>query len=289
MKKRFHRLTALTYGILLFGLIGSACAEAVSATESENDKTSADSQISGMVSIESPVEGYQALSVAGEQIDAAYIEESYGERFGAIVLFHDLGQQFETRDVITPLRHELAQYGWSTLTLTLAYQDDAHVMLSTSIDNKDQQTVSNGQQQTGKDLPAVSNEQRIEAALAFLEVKEIDRILFLGHGKGGRVAAEVLSQLSIPINGLIFVNTPEVEEQFIEPLKLPIFDLYGSNALAGIEQAIKKRTVAMKRAENSSYVARDIIGANHAFYGMDSLLVNSIRAWLKKTYLQDNY
>jgi pimeloyl-ACP methyl ester carboxylesterase len=242
-----------------------------------------------MVSIESPVEGYQALSVAGEQIDAVYIEESYGERFGAIVLFHDLGQQFETRDVITPLRHELAQYGWSTLTLTLAYLDDAHVMLSTSIDNKDQQTESDGQQQTGTDLPAVSNEQRTQAALAFLEAKEIDRVLFLGHGEGGRVAAELLSQLSIPINGLVFVNTPEIEEQFIEPLKLPIFDLYGSNALAGIEQAIKKRTVAMKRAENSNYVAREIIGANHAFYGMDSLLVNSIRAWLKKTYLQDNY
>jgi hypothetical protein len=47
-----------------------------------------------MVRQTSPVLGYQALSVAGQDIDSAYREETLGERHGVVVFFHDLGRSF---------------------------------------------------------------------------------------------------------------------------------------------------------------------------------------------------
>ena len=65
-----------------------------------------------------PIAGLQALTVAGQEIDATFLEETLGEQHGVVVLFHDQGEELESLGVITPLRHELLQYGWSTLTLS---------------------------------------------------------------------------------------------------------------------------------------------------------------------------
>jgi hypothetical protein len=84
----------------------------------------------------SPVASYLALSVAGQDIDAAYLEESLGERHGAIVLFHDQGEAFESNGVITPLRHQLAEHGWSTLTLTFDLPFEPNITPSALLDKE---------------------------------------------------------------------------------------------------------------------------------------------------------
>lgn len=294
MKRIFSPLIYFAFTLFAFSVPNTVFAQTdVSVVgEAEADATEG-SEASRMLRIDTPVSGYQPLSVAGQEIDAAYLEESYGQRFGAIVLFHDLGKQYETRDVITPLRHELANYGWSTLTLTLDSPSQANVLLSANLeqepdnqatdsDNSDSQASETQQEK----LPAISNEQRIQAAMAFLEAKQIEQIVFLGHGDGGRIAVETLSKTALPISGLILVNTPEIDDEQLQALKLAIFDIYGSNALAGTETAVKMRSVLMKRGAKGSYSARKVIGANHVFYGLDAMLSQHIKGWLKKTLQQ---
>lgn len=286
MNKLFPVSKCLACSILLFSLSNAVVAQTDVSVMGEQKDLQTDTEPSGMLNIESDVAGYQPLAVAGEQIDAAYMEETYGQRYGAVVLFHDLGKQYETRDVITPLRHALPNYGWSTLTLTLDLPVNANVLLSTKLEQNDEQQVDTGTEQSADEtsMPAVSNEQRIQAALAFLEAKGIKRILFLGHGDGGKVAIDTVSKSLLPISGLILVNTSETVEQLTEGLRIPILDIYGSNALAGTETAVKKRALQMKRNKNTAYVSRKVIGANHVFYGLDTMLSQHLRGWLKKSY-----
>ena len=62
------------------------------------------------------------------------------------------------------------------------------------------------------ELPAISNEQRIDAAIALLQAKDIERIIFIGHGAGGNLAVEILDNETTPIQALILVpsNKPRL-------------------------------------------------------------------------------
>ena len=73
-----------------------------------------------MIRTQGVVGGYQPLTVAGQEIEATFLEETLGEEHGIIVFLHDQGDSFENK-AITPLRHRLIEYGWSTLTIALNY------------------------------------------------------------------------------------------------------------------------------------------------------------------------
>ena len=127
----------LLYGLLSLSLLPLNVIAAVEDTEMAEQADAVETKSkTSMRRQTSPVVGYQALSVAGQAIDATYLEETFGERHGAIVFFHDQGEQFESPGVITPLRHQLAEYGWSTLTLSLDLPFEPKVMLSTSLNSE---------------------------------------------------------------------------------------------------------------------------------------------------------
>jgi len=72
----------------------SAIAAEEAAMEAGAEKVDDPSSKNVMVRQTSPVLGYQALSVAGQDIDSAYSEETLGERHAVVVFFHDLGRSF---------------------------------------------------------------------------------------------------------------------------------------------------------------------------------------------------
>ena len=138
-------------------------------------------------------------------------------------------------------------------------------------------------------LPAVSNKDRIDAAAAFLQSQDVKRIIFLGYGVGGSIAVDMLSDITTPISALIFVGVPELSlplETIFNPMKLPIFDIYGDNDLAGVAEAVKKRKTMMKRTGSEQYSAREILGADHVFYGLEDTLVKTLRGWLNTTFVE---
>jgi hypothetical protein len=262
---------------------------------SEMDLSSA---ISGIVSQSSPIAGYQPLTVAGQEIAATYLEETLGERHGAIIFLHDQGEKLEGNGVITPLRHQMPQYGWSTLTLALDYPFEPAILLSATVENVSEAesaepVVDEKEAETDKEekapLPPISNVQRLDAAIAFLQEKQIDRIIYVGHGAGGNLAVELLDTETTPIQALILVGTPSLKmNDVFKTFQHPILDLYGDNGLEGVAEAVQQRKVIMKRTGNDQYVAREVAGADHFFTGLQTTLVNSLRGWLKVTFIDEN-
>lgn len=293
---------------------------AIAADKADNDTarldTGPDTQENDNIMIRQiqPITGFQILTVAGQDINATFLEETLGEPHGAIILFHDLGEDLESRGIVTPLRHEMLQYGWSTLSVTLDYPftpsillaiepatDPSTVSTSAPITSKDEATSTETASSADTDLaktdevkkdeppllPAITNEQRIEAAVEFLKAKDIKRIIFLGHGTGAIVAIDSLATITTPISALILVGTPSLanNDEF-KTFKLPIVDIYGDQDLEGVVAAVKDRKVVMKRSDNIRYTSREIIGANHVFYGLEPMLISTVRGWLHATFVK---
>lgn len=272
-----------------------------SETETLQAGADADRSEESMLRQSSPIFGFQALTVAGQEIDATYIEETFGERHGAIVLLHDQGEQIDSSGLVTTLRHHLPDYGWSTLTLSLNMPFESNILLSSSLEKTtDENTDDSSQQQTQtedksadseqavpKPLPPISNQQRIEAAVAFLQAKDIKQIIFIGHGAGGVLAVDVINSISVPIFGLIMVGTPALatDEDFIN-MGQPILDIYGSRDLARVFKAVKDRKIKMRREANTNYSDRRIDGADHDFNGLELILTSTIRGWLNTSYIE---
>lgn len=251
----------------------------------EDNVSSAEKSILRQIS---PIPSFQSLTVAGQKIDATYIEETIGDRHGAIVLLHDQGEQIDSSGVVTTLRHYLPDYGWSTLTLSLDFPFEPEILLSTSLETtKDESSEDLTKQATPESLPPISNRQRIEAALAFLAAKDIKQIVFIAHGKGGVIAVDIINTIAVPIFGLIMIGTSALptNDQF-KNMGQPILDLYGDRDLASVSMAVKDRKAEMKREANTNYSERKIDGADHDFDGLQLILTSTIRGWLKTSFLE---
>ncbi|NQZ53970.1 MAG: alpha/beta fold hydrolase [Piscirickettsiaceae bacterium] len=276
--------------MILLGLVMSVLP--LSAVAEGDDAMMSETKDSQMLRVINIVPGYQALTVAGQEINATYLEETLGERHGAIVLLHDQGEQFESQGVITPLRHQMPQYGWSTLSLALDFPSETNILLSSSVEQGKDESTSPPKEGVSAEsdqqsLPTISNQQRVEAAIALLQAKDIKRIVFIGHGMGGSLAVELLENIDTPIAALILVGTANLTmtEEF-KTFDQPIFDIYGDNDFVGVEQAVKNRKTMMKRSGNRQYLIRKIDGADHVFSGLQTILVNTIRGWLTTTFLK---
>lgn len=272
-----------------------------------------------MLRQEQSIDGYAPLTVAGQQVDAAFLEETFGEPRGAIIFFHDQGEALESWGVVTPLRKEMLQYGWSTLTLALDYPFTPNILLapdtkieppidaaSTTDDSNTAPTPTDNSPDANTDapktddvktndvekeepatLPPVSNKQRIEAAIAFLKTKDIQRIVFLGHGSGGIAAMNEFTTASTPIAALILVGTPALpKDDDFKALNQPILDIYGELDIEGVSTAVNQRKAVMKRIGNIQYTSREINGANHVFYGLESTLASTVRGWLYTIFVK---
>lgn len=306
--------------LLIFSSLTLAADEATDSTPTEQTSSGSEQIVEqdNMIRQSQPIEGFQPLAVAGQEIDATFLEETLGERHGAIVLLHDQGEALESSGVITPLRHQLLQYGWSTLTLKLDYPSTANILLATNSDAEtDVSTASPSTSATKEEataasetsssdtaqpenidddkkdqpavLPPISNKQRIEAAIEFLKAKDVKRLIFLGHGDGGLIAIDEAATNPTLIAAVILVGTPALEnDEEFKKFNLPILDIYGEQDLYGVEAAVNARKVLMKRNNNSGYTKREIMGANHVFYGLEPMLVSTVRGWLYATFIKQD-
>jgi pimeloyl-ACP methyl ester carboxylesterase len=268
------------------------------------------------------IKGYQPVDVAGQQIDATYLEDSLGEKYGAVVIFHDHGDSFVSKNVVDPVRHILPDYGWASFTFALDYPEQQNILLSEIANDAATETASeesteavketeqveapaateseevdlaaniasdiNEKVEEEKALPPVSNQERISSLLAFIQSQDFERIVFVGYGQGGNVAIETLSQLNVPVNALMLVNVGKLsDEQLFETFVFPIADIVGANVSNSIKKASKRRKVLMKRVENENYNIRQVLGANKQFLGMEKRLADVMRAWLYKQFLDE--
>lgn len=257
------------------------------------------------------INGYQAYTVAGQEIDGTYLEEVTGDKHGVVVFFHDNNQQLEAPAVVTPLRQRLPNYGWSTISFSMDYPEQETFFLSTSLENssstaeastpeEEQKKVvmADGEDNPGTEdadtdiqseaLPPVSNEERVQAILSFIQAIDYPRIIFIGVGAGAEIAANIMAPLDTSIEALILIDAEDFNshEEF-EKIYKPIIDIYPEQTTAEVKSGLLKRKKITKLEPKSNYLSRVVVGANKGFYGFESRLTKIIRSILHKQFLAE--
>ena len=198
---------------------------------------------------------------------------------GAVVLMHGKGAHPDWNDVIHPLRTELPDKGWASLSiqmpLTLPDKNDADSL---------KQVIE-------------ASVARIDAAVNFLRSQSYQHVVLIAHSFGSLMAlnylqqkAEATTQEGQPlINAAIIIGTssqgPDIPlnaSAMIEKIKIPLLDLYGSNDHRNVRSSAKTRKAAAHKAANQHYRQTVTIGANHFYHGLDEELVRYSYHWLNK-------
>lgn len=198
---------------------------------------------------------------------------------GAIVLLHGTGAHPDWSDVIHPLRVELPDKGWATLSIQLPL---------TASDEK------NAQNRTQVIESSVA---RIDAAIGFLRKEEYHYICIISHSFGTLMALNYL-QLNVDkktpedellVNSAVLIGTPSSGTSaplnspvMIAAITVPLLDLYGSEDLDSVLRSAKARKTAATKAQNKHFRQVETIGANHFYQGLEEELVTYVSNWLTK-------
>lgn len=215
------------------------------------------------------------LNTGQSEFFAIHTESTLPRIHGGLIILHGIGSNPNRNDVVFPLRSQLPESGWETLS----------IQLPTAAPDAPSETYR---------MLIPEAFPRIAAAVGFLRQRGVERIALVGHSWGGKVALEYLAHGPVEnIEALVAVGLSASKEQpvtgtlaALQKVKLPILDIYGSQDLEPVLTTAEARTIAARRAENSGYQQLQVPGADHFFNGLDDQLVQRVRAWLHKTLVE---
>jgi pimeloyl-ACP methyl ester carboxylesterase len=212
------------------------------------------------------------LEANGMRFLALYSPSKNRASLGGAVILHDAGTHADWKEVIHPLRTDLSDQGWNTLSLQLP---TSHSGASPST--------------TLSLLEKAS--PRIRAAIDYFSPQQQPTLVVVGHGLGGamalyhlakqpdqRIKAVAAISLSIDLE-----NEADPVRQAITQLQLPLLDLYGSRDLPTVLRSAAKRRQLASENEKSNYRQEQVNGASHFFTGQQTNLTKRIHAWIKKS------
>ena len=177
----------------------------------------------------------------------------------AIVVLHGIGAHPDWPQVINPLRVQLADQGWTTLSVQLPVLDNEAA----------------AEDYAPLDAEA---EPRILAAVEYLKQTGAKGIYIVAHSMGSRMASYFLAHTKAEVKGFVGVGMNVGTVQYLSEIQIPMLDLYGSSDLDGVLGSASDRTAAS--AGNSTYSSRVVEGADHFFNEMDDTLVEVVVEWL---------
>jgi pimeloyl-ACP methyl ester carboxylesterase len=191
---------------------------------------------------------------------------------GAVILAHDMDGNPDENAVIHPLRLDLPDHGWETLSLQMPLTaPDAGTGASQAL------------------IAAAA--PRLNAALKLLKQEGVKTVAVIGYGLGARMAAAWLGQRPAPeIAAFVAVGMPVGGHgdggetlKVLAGIKVPILDIFGSRDLEPVTTGARARSAAALRSGNRAYRQARIEGADHGFRDQAPLLQARIRAWLART------
>ncbi|MDH3281812.1 MAG: alpha/beta hydrolase family protein [Gammaproteobacteria bacterium] len=189
---------------------------------------------------------------------------------GSVILMHGVGVHPNWPQVIYPLRVQLAERGWHTLSL--------------------QMPILANEAGTEEYLPLMDEvAPRIEAGVAALKDKGLTELFLIGHSLGTGMARHYLIRSNRPeIKGLVAIGMqvnreyPDLNSlEALANISIPVLDLYGEHDLAEVLDSAADRKRAGESG-NSAYSQVMVPGADHFFDGSEALLVNSVENWLSE-------
>ena len=199
---------------------------------------------------------------------------SNGTNNRAAIIVHGMGIHPDWPEVIYPLRSELPEYGWSTLSIQMPIlANDAAIKAY---------------------LPLFDEvTPRLNAAISYLREQGNKTIVVIAHSLGASMAARfVADNAKAGVNGLILISMGVIELDAkmngavaLEVIKMPVLDIYGSRDLESVLTTRSERArAATRKARNSDYRQMEIEGGDHFFVGVEDELVRRIRGWMKRNY-----
>lgn len=202
---------------------------------------------------------------------ALYAEPTVDHSKGAVILLHGIGAHPAWPDVIEPLRMQLPEHGWYTLSLQMPI-------------------LPNGRKDT--DYPPLFPEvpARIQAGVDFLKSKGITNIVLAGHSLGAAMASYYLStapdravKTFVILSGGSGVpgdRRMDSLANFKHIRNINIIDVFGSEDRESVfKQLLSRKTVA-KEVDKGRYLILKIKGANHFYRGRQKVLVQDLNTLL---------
>ncbi|MEJ2451769.1 MAG: DUF3530 family protein, partial [Gammaproteobacteria bacterium] len=175
---------------------------------------------------------------------ALYAEPTTDKAKGAVIILHGIGAHPAWPDVIEPIRMQLPDHGWYTLSLQMPVL---------------------GNEATDKDYPPLFPEVsgRIQAGVDFLKSHGINNIVISGHSLGTTMASCYLAKHRDPavkvfasISGGFGVPNDKLMDNnrnFTHMQGVRILDIYGVDDRNPVLNAVKARAKLMSKIHNANY------------------------------------
>ena len=212
------------------------------------------------------------LNVGKSKILSLYTEHSTEKATGAAILIHGVGVHPNWDQIIRPIRSQLPDYGWSTLSIQMP-------------------VLANDAKYSEYALLFDDIAPRINAAVKFLKAKGINNIVIIGHSLGATMAGYYLAHnpdrsiqalVAIGSTGSTFKDKDKNYFKSLETIKVPILDIFGAIDLPEVMETAKLKKLTAKKVGIKSYTQVKVPGANHFFDHKDDVLVKHVRSWLAK-------
>ncbi len=256
----------LTFQTGLVALLGLAVTGTTAASDIDKEKRWAE-QLQDQLVVGEPVR----LTAEQQDFFALYTPTVGKVQRGGVILLHGLGAHPDWPDVISPLRKNLPDAGWSTLSIQLPIRPN---------------------EADFADYPPLFPEanMRISAAIRYLKKQGLSNIVLVGHSLGAAMGAYFLAQKapdSEAVRAFVGIGmghapgTVAHTPDSLAKMTLPVLDLYGTQDLRGVLGSTKAR--AARQVENTGYRQLAIAGADHFFRGLETTLVKRVSSWLNRT------
>ena len=188
---------------------------------------------------------------------------------GAVIVLHGRGVHPDWPDVAGPLRTELPEHGWETLSLQMP-------VLGKSAKYDDYVPI----------FPAAF--PRIRAGIEYLRARGADPVVIAAHSCSAHMAmAFVRHHGDAEFDGFIGIGmgATDVGQPMREPFPLdamsaPVLDLFGDEDYPSVPGKAPERLAAIRVAGNPRSAQRVVPGADHFFADMDEALVTAVVEWL---------
>ncbi|TVO76693.1 alpha/beta fold hydrolase [Sedimenticola selenatireducens] len=200
---------------------------------------------------------------------AIYAQETTRTSQGGAIILHGRGAHPDWIEVINPLRSQLPDSGWKTLSIQMP------IAASDASDSQYQALI-----------PEAA--PRIAAAVEFLKQQGVTNMVLIGHSLGAVMGTAYLAQgAPKELKAFVVVGLPVSNRDpnqgtlaDLAKLKIPLFDLYGSRDIDPVLNSVTARLAAAKQAENEDYRQVQVEGADHFFSGLDDTLVAHVKSWI---------
>jgi len=217
------------------------------------------------------------LKANGVDFLGLYAEPATSYSKGAVIILHGIGAHPAWPDVIEPLRMQLPDLGWHTLSLQMPILNN--------------EAKAEQYSPLFPEVPA-----RIKAGIKFLKEKGIHNIVLSGHSMGAVMAGYYLSiqhdpdvkVLAILGNDIGMPNKPHMNsiKNFKMIKNVDVVDVYGSEDTKSVLATIKTRSPIGNKLHKGHYQQLKINGANHFYHGKQNDLVNGLNVQLTKIIKQ---